>query len=89
MIPGNESGRRTSWWWFNSNLALLDDGPASARTPLKRPRAIGDLKVRDLHATILNQLGIDHWKFTVKWQGVDMKLTGVDAEAQVVKEILA
>ena len=45
--------------------------------------------VRDLHATILNQLGIDHRKFTVKWQGVDMKLTGVDAEAQVVKEILA
>ena len=45
--------------------------------------------VRDLHATILNQLGIDHRKFTVRWQGVDMKLTGVDAEAQVVKEILA
>ena len=45
--------------------------------------------VRDLHATILNQLGIDHRKFTVKWQGVNMKLTGVDAEAQVVKDILA
>jgi hypothetical protein len=45
--------------------------------------------VRDLHATILNQLGMDHRRFTVKWQGVDMKLTGVDAEAQVVKEILA
>ena len=45
--------------------------------------------VRDLHATILNQLGIDHRKFTFKWQGVDMKLTGVDAEAQVVKDILA
>ena len=45
--------------------------------------------VRDLHATILHELGIDHRKFTVKWQGVDMKLTGVDAEAQVVKEILS
>ncbi len=45
--------------------------------------------VRDLHATILHQLGIDHRKFTVKWQGSDMKLTGVDAEAQVVKDILA
>ena len=45
--------------------------------------------VRDLHATILNQLGLDHRRFTVKWQGVDMKLTGVDAEAQVVNAILA
>ncbi|HXG47121.1 MAG TPA: DUF1501 domain-containing protein [Methylomirabilota bacterium] len=44
--------------------------------------------VRDLHATILHQLGIDHRRFTVRWQGVDMKLTGVDAEAQVVKDIL-
>jgi hypothetical protein len=45
--------------------------------------------VRDLHATILNQLGIDHRRFTIKWQGVDMKLTGVDAEARVVKEVVA
>lgn len=44
--------------------------------------------VRDLHATILHLLGIDEKRFTVKWQGSDMKLTGVDAEAQVVKEIL-
>jgi len=44
--------------------------------------------VRDLHATLLHLLGIDHRKFTVKWQGVDMRLTGVDAEAQVVKDIL-
>ncbi len=45
--------------------------------------------VRDLHATALHLLGIDHRRFTVKWQGVDMKLTGVDAEAHVVKDILA
>ena len=45
--------------------------------------------VRDLHATILQLLGIDHRKFTVKWQGADMKLTGVDAEGQVVKAVLA
>jgi hypothetical protein len=45
--------------------------------------------VRDLHATILHLLGIDHHKFTVKWLGSDMKLTGVDAEANVVKAILA
>ncbi len=45
--------------------------------------------VRDLHATILHLLGIDSQRFTHKWQGVDMRLTGVDAEAQVVKELLA
>ncbi|MFM1769939.1 MAG: hypothetical protein RJA22_2468 [Verrucomicrobiota bacterium] len=45
--------------------------------------------VRDLHATLLHQLGIDHRRFTHKWQGSDMRLTGVEAEAQVVKGILA
>jgi hypothetical protein len=45
--------------------------------------------VRDLHATILKLLGIDHRRFTFKWQGVDMRLTGVDAEAHPVNEILA
>ncbi len=45
--------------------------------------------VRDLHATILHLLGIDQRRFTFKWQGVDMRLTGVDAEAHVVKDVLA
>jgi hypothetical protein len=44
--------------------------------------------VRDLHATMLHQLGIDHKKLSVKYQGLDMKLTGVE-EAKVVKGILA
>ncbi len=44
--------------------------------------------VRDLHATILHLLGIDHHQFSVKFQGLDMRLTGVK-EAHVVKDILA
>ena len=44
--------------------------------------------VRDLHATMLHQLGIDHGRFTVKYQGLDTKLTGVEP-ARVVKEVLA
>lgn len=44
--------------------------------------------VRDLHATILHMLGIDHSKFSVKFQGLDMKLTGVEP-ARVVKGIFA
>ncbi len=44
--------------------------------------------VRDLHATMLHQLGIDHQRFSFKNQGLDMRLTGVEP-ARVVKEILA
>jgi hypothetical protein len=44
--------------------------------------------VRDLHATVLHLLGIDHAKLSVKYQGLDMRLTGVEP-SRVVKEILA
>ncbi len=44
--------------------------------------------VRDLHATMLHQLGIDHERFSVKFQGLDLKLTGVEP-ARVVKEIVS
>jgi hypothetical protein len=44
--------------------------------------------VRDLHATLLHLLGIDHAKFAVKYQGLDMRLTGVEP-SRVVKDILA
>src|SRR4051812_9662972 len=43
--------------------------------------------VRDLHATALHCLGIDHNRFAVKYQGLDMRLTGVEP-ARVVKEVL-
>ncbi len=44
--------------------------------------------VRDLHATMLHLLGIDHARLTFPFQGLDQKLTGVEA-ARVVKEIIA
>jgi len=44
--------------------------------------------VRDLHATILHLLGLDHQRLTFKFQGLDAKLTGVEP-AHVVKELLA
>ncbi|MGB0758077.1 MAG: DUF1501 domain-containing protein [Rubripirellula sp.] len=44
--------------------------------------------VRDLHATVLHSLGIDHEKFSVKFQGLKMRLTGVE-EAKVIHDILA
>lgn len=45
------------------------------------------IHIRDLHATMLHQLGIDHKRFTVKFQGLDLKLTGVE-EAHVIRDIL-
>ena len=44
--------------------------------------------VHDVHATILHQLGIDHQRLSVRSQGLDFRLTGVDP-AKVVKDLLA
>ena len=46
------------------------------------------MHVRDLHATILHQFGIDHNKLTFKFQGLEQKLTGV-LPARVISEVLA
>ena len=44
--------------------------------------------IRDLNATILHCLGIDHKRLIYPFQGLDQRLTGVEAEARVVSEIL-
>ena len=44
--------------------------------------------IRDLNATVLHCLGIDHKRFTFKFRGLDQRLTGVE-EAHVVKDLLA
>ena len=46
------------------------------------------MHIRDLNATILSLLGMDHERLTFKFQGLDQKLTGVEP-ARVVKELLA
>lgn len=43
--------------------------------------------VHDLHATMLHLMGIEHKRMTVKFQGLDMRLTGV--AGKVVKPLLA
>jgi len=43
--------------------------------------------VRDLHATMLHLLGIDHHRFSVPFQGLDVRLTGVEP-ARVLKDVL-
>ncbi len=44
--------------------------------------------VHDIHATLLHQLGRDHERLSVRSQGLDFRLTGVDP-AHVVKDLLA
>src|SRR5262249_38988 len=44
--------------------------------------------VRDINATILHQLGIDHRRFTFQFRGLDERLTGVEAST-VIENILA
>jgi hypothetical protein len=45
------------------------------------------VSVHDLHATMLHLLGINHLRLTVKFQGIDARLTNVSGE--VVKDVLA
>jgi hypothetical protein len=52
-------------------------------------RAVEDVvHVRDLHATLLHLCGIDHRRLSSKFQGLDVRLTGVEP-ALVVNRILA
>ncbi|WP_145034839.1 DUF1501 domain-containing protein [Caulifigura coniformis] len=46
------------------------------------------VSVHDFHATMLHLFGIDHSRLTYRFQGLDLKLTGVEP-CRVVKEILA
>ena len=44
--------------------------------------------IRDLNATILHLLGVNHERLSVKHQGLDVRLTGVE-KAHIVKDILS
>ncbi|MEZ6043966.1 MAG: DUF1501 domain-containing protein [Planctomycetaceae bacterium] len=44
--------------------------------------------VRDFHATLMHLMGIDHQRFTARFQGLDARLTGVEP-SRIVHEILS
>jgi hypothetical protein len=44
--------------------------------------------IRDFNATILHLLGIDHERFSFRFQGLDQRITGVEP-SRVIREILA
>ena len=75
-----------SMWMAGGGVA---GGASHGATDELGYNAIEDVvHVRDLHATMLHLLGIDHKRFAVKHQGLDMRLTGVEP-AHVVHDILA
>jgi hypothetical protein len=48
----------------------------------------GATHVRDVHATLLHLLGLDHQRLSIRSQGLDQRLTGVEP-ARVLHEMLA
>jgi hypothetical protein len=46
------------------------------------------IHIRDFHATVLKLLGFDHTQLSVRYQGLDQRLTGV-LPARVIDELLA
>ena len=49
---------------------------------------VDPVHVRDLHATVLHLMGIEHERFSYRSQGLDFRLTGVEP-ARVVRDILS
>jgi hypothetical protein len=45
------------------------------------------VSVDDFHATMLHLLGVDHQRLAVKFQGLDVRLTGISGD--VVRDIVA
>ena len=46
------------------------------------------MHLNDLNATILHCMGVDHSRFSYKFQGLDQRLTGVE-EHSPIKALLA
>jgi hypothetical protein len=49
----------------------------------------GKMSVHDLQATILHLLGLDAWKLTYPYQGLQQRLIGPEGDATVQREILS
>ena len=86
---GQGTGRDHHILGFSVALAGggVKPGPYGATDNLGYRASENIVDVHDLHATMLYLLGIDHKRLNVKFQGLDMRLTGI--AGNVVKGILA
>jgi len=89
--PGTEGGRDHNPLGFTYWMAGggIKGGIAYGETDeLGHQASVDRRHVRDLHATILNQMGLDHHKLTYFYGGLNHKLTGVQP-AEVIHDIIA
>lgn len=88
---GQGTGRDHHILGFSIALAGggIKGGIAYGNTDELGYRSVDDVvSFHDLHATMLHLFGIDHERFSVRFQGLDVRLTGVEP-ARVVRDILA
>lgn len=89
--PGNPNGRDHNPLGFTYWLAGggIKGGMAYGETDeLGHQAVINRRHIRDLHATILHQMGLDHHKLTYFYGGLNHRLTGVHP-AEVIHDVIA
>ncbi len=85
-------GRDHNWQGYSMWLAGagVKGGQAIGATDEVGFKAVEDPHhISDVHATILNLMGLDHKRLTFYHQGLDQRLTGVTEERHVIREALA
>jgi hypothetical protein len=63
-------------------------GPVGETDELGMEAAVDRHHIRDLHATILHLMGLDHHQLTYPFGGLDRKLTGV-IEPELIRDVIA
>lgn len=88
----DKPGRDHDWYGFSMWLAGagVKGGQGIGATDEVGFAAVEDpYHVRDMHATILHLMGLDHRLLTYFHQGLDQRLTGIEHEAHVIRRALA
>jgi len=87
--PGITYGRTDDYCYNIADQAgnPLVDAQGKPAPPSKHHYTKHAVHVHDLHATLLNQLGVNHERLTYKFQGRQFRLT--DVHGHVVNDILA
>jgi hypothetical protein len=86
-LPGRDHHMRAFTMWLAGGG--IRGGVTLGATDELGYNAVEDVcHVRDLHATLLHLLGVDHRKLSFRFQGLDFRLTGV-VPAKLIQPILA
>jgi hypothetical protein len=91
LVQGSSDGRDHNPKGFTYWLAgggIKGGTSYGATDELGHEAAVDKHHIRDLHATILHLMGLDHQRLTYFYGGLEQKLTGV-IEAEIIKGMLA